>query len=133
MNYITIVFDIKKSRELVNRNEVQKILIQTLKKCNEEFKEIIESPFLIIIGDEWQGLLKEDSDYNKIIDFFKVSLSPDVEFYTGVGIGDITIHNFELTVNQLDGPSFHLARDAINYAKENNYSLVVLSKEYPNK
>ena len=78
-------------------------------------------------------IVKEDSDYNKIIDFFKNSLPSDVEFYTGVGIGDITIHNFELTVNQLDGPSFHLARDAINYAKEKNYSLVVLSKEYPNK
>lgn len=128
MNYITIVFDIKKSRELVNRNEVQKILIEALKKCNEDFKEIIESPFLIIIGDEWQGLLKEDSDYNKVIDFFKNSLPSNVGFYTGVGIGDITIHNFELTVNQLDGPSFHLARNAINYAKEKNYCLVVLSK-----
>lgn len=128
MNYITVIFDIKKSRELVNREEVQKILIESLKKCNEEFKEIILSPFLIILGDEWQGLLKEGSDYNKIIEFFKRLLPSNVRFYTGVGIGDITIHNFELTVNQLDGPAFHLARNAIKYAKKKDCSLVVLAK-----
>lgn len=128
MNYITIVCDIKKSRELVNREEVQKILIESLKKCNEEFKEIILAPFLIILGDEWQGLLKEGSDYNKIIEFFNNSLPSNVKFYTGIGIGDITIHNFELTVNQLDGPSFHLARNAIKYAKRKDYSLVVLEE-----
>ncbi|MGL5351795.1 MAG: SatD family protein, partial [Clostridium sp.] len=76
-------------------------------------------------GDEWQGLLKEGSDFNKIISFFKKSLPLNIEFYTGVGIGDITINDFELTVNQLDGPAFHLARYAIKYAKRKSYSLVV--------
>ena len=133
MNYITLVFDIKKSRELVNRSEVQNILIESLKKCNEEFKDIIASPFLIIIGDEWQGLLKEGSDYNKIINFFKNSLPSNIEFYTGIGIGYITIHNFELTVNQLDGPSFHLARNAINYAKKKNYSIVLFACAHMSK
>lgn len=127
MNYITLVFDIKKSKELDNRNEIQNILIKSLKKCNEEFKDIIAAPFLIIIGDEWQGLLKEGSDYNKIIDFFEKSLPSNIEFYTGIGIGDITIHNYELTVNQLDGPAFHLARNAINYAKKKNYGIVLFA------
>lgn len=125
MNYITIIFDIKKSRELSNRNTVQEILIATLKKCNAEFKDIIISPFLITLGDEWQGLLKECADYNKIISFFRDNLPSNIEFYTGVGIGTVTVHNFELTVNQLDGPSFHLARKAIKYAKKNDCSLVI--------
>lgn len=128
MNYITIVFDIKDSRKISNRNEVQEILIKTIKKCNEAFKDIIASPFLIILGDEWQGLLKEGSDYNKIIKYFKDSLPSNIDFYTGIGIGDVTVNNFELTVNQLDGPSFHLARKAINYAKKKNFSLVILQE-----
>lgn len=126
MNYITLIFDIKKSRELSNRNELQEILIKTLKKCNDEFEDIIASPFLITLGDEWQGLLKEGANYNKIIKFFKDNLPSNIEFYTGVGIGNVTVHNFKLTVNQLDGPSFHLARKAIKYAKKNNCSLALL-------
>lgn len=127
MNYITIIFDIKKSRKLANRNEIQHILINALKKCNEDFKDIIASPFIITLGDEWQGLLKEDSNYNLIIDFFHKTLPSYISFYTGVGIGEITVYNFELTVNQLDGPSYYLAREAINYAKKHNHQLVVLS------
>lgn len=126
MNYITVVFDMKNSKKLNNRNEIQEILIEAIKKCNEDFKDIIMSPFLIILGDEWQGLLKEGSDYNKIIKYFKDSLPSNIDFYTGIGIGDVSVNNFELTVNQLDGPSFHLARKAIAYAKKRNLSLVLL-------
>ncbi|SHJ28868.1 SatD family (SatD) [Clostridium cavendishii DSM 21758] len=129
MNYITMIFDIKHSRNLLNRNEIQENLIKVIKKCNQLFSDIILSPFLITLGDEWQGLLKGDSDYNEVIKFFKNNLPSDINFYTGVGIGSITINNFELTVNQLDGPSFHLARKAIKYAKRNNCDLVIFINE----
>ena len=127
MNYMTIIFDIKNYRKLTNRNEVQSILIESLKQCNEDFKETIVSPFIITLGDEWQGLLKKDSDYSSIINFFRNTLPNYLEFYTGIGIGDVTVYNFELTVNQLDGPSYYLAREAINYCKKHKHSLVVLS------
>ena len=45
----------------------------------------------------------------------------------GIGIGEVTVYNFELTVNQLDGPSYYLAREAINYCKKHKHSLVMLS------
>ncbi len=126
MNYITLIFDIKDSHKLLNRNQVQEILIEALKRCNEEFKDIIVSPFLITVGDEWQGLLKEDAEYIKIIEFFRTKLPSYINFYIGIGIGDVSVYNFELTVNQLDGPSFYLARKAIKYAKKNNCSMVIL-------
>ncbi|WP_286905314.1 SatD family protein [Clostridium sp. UBA1652] len=126
MNFITMVCDLKNSRTLSNRDEIQYILIDTLKKCNLTFKTYIVSPFIITLGDEWQGLLKENTPYLDIINFFKSELPDYIDFYTGLGIGDISINNYELTVNQLDGPSFHLARKAIKYAKKNQCSLAIL-------
>ncbi|MGL5151584.1 MAG: SatD family protein [Clostridium sp.] len=126
MNYITLIFDLKDSKSLENRNLVQEQLISSIKECNSLFSHLIKSNFLITLGDEWQGLLKPDSNPYEIINFFKKSLSPKVDFYTAIGIGEVTVTNFELTVNQLDGPSFHLARQALKYAKKKKLSIVLL-------
>lgn len=125
MNYIVLIFDLKDSRHLRNRYEIQMKLIDAIKECNLHFHESIVSDFLITIGDEWEGLLKPNADYQSIISFFQEQLS-DVSFYTGIGIGEITITNFELTVNQLDGPAFYMARDAIRLAKSERYSTVLV-------
>lgn len=124
MDYITIICDIKSSSLLNNREDIQLQLISTLKELNNKFADQIASPFLITLGDEWQGLLHENGDYQQIIDFLAKKLS--VSFYTGIGIGEISISNFELTVNQLDGPSFHKARKAIKLTKKLGYSLVLI-------
>lgn len=120
-----MIFDLKESRAIKNREAVQYKLIDTIKKANSNFQAYLASKFIITLGDEWQGLLKYPCDYYSVIEFFHKNLD-DINFYCGLGIGEITIHNFELTVNQLDGPSFHLARKAINIAKENDYSMVLI-------
>lgn len=125
MEYITITCDMKKSSCLEDREAVQVQLIETLKEVNERFADAIACSFIITLGDEWQGLLHEGSDYDEIIEFIRRRM-PGVPFYTGVGIGEVTIKNFELTVNQLDGPSFHKARKAVGIAKEMGYSLVLI-------
>ena len=124
MSYIAMICDIKNSRNLNNRLEVQLQLIDVLKKCNEKFKDFIISPCIITIGDEWQGLLSEYTSYNDIIEFFKENLSNNIQFYTAIGYGKVAITNFELTVNQLDGEAFYLARKAIRYCKKHNLDLV---------
>lgn len=126
MSYIAMICDIKNSRSLNNRLEVQLQLIDVLKKCNEKFKDFIISPFIITIGDEWQGLLSEYTCCNDIIDFFKENLSDNIKFYTAIGYGKVSITNFELTVNQLDGEAFYLARKAIRYCKKHKLDLVAL-------
>lgn len=129
MQYITMIFDLKGSRQLTNRYEVQLKLIDAIKRCNETFHEIIASDFLITIGDEWEGLLKPDADYRKIVNFFQKNLPANISFYTGIGIGDIYITDFELTVNQLDGPAFYMARDALQIAKDKKYKTVLIESE----
>lgn len=125
MIYQVMIFDIKNSRLLTNREHIQHKLIDAIKEINEEYRDIIVSNFIITIGDEWQGLLKYPCHYQKIIDSFNKKLNC-LDIYCGIGIGSISIHDFELTVNQLDGTAFHLARDAIINAKQKNLSLIVL-------
>ncbi|WP_105614472.1 SatD family protein [Vallitalea okinawensis] len=127
--YITITCDLKQSRQLKNREEVQYKLINMLKEVNKHYKSHIASEFIITLGDEWQGLLHYPCDFMDIIDYFRKYMA-GIQFYVGIGIGDVTIHNFELTVNQLDGPSFYNAREALKIAKANNYSLVVVADNW---
>jgi hypothetical protein len=60
-----------------------------------------------------------------ILDYFHKTMG-GIDFYCGIGIGPVSVHNFELTVNQLDGPSFLKARKAINLAKRMKYSLILI-------
>ncbi|OFW75808.1 MAG: hypothetical protein A2201_08545 [Alicyclobacillus sp. RIFOXYA1_FULL_53_8] len=123
-DYCALVFDLKRSRALANRLQVQRTLIQSIKTYNEEFRESTVAPFLIILGDEWQGLLQENGDYERTIRFFAAQLQ--LPFYVGVGIGECTVMSEELTVNQLDGPAFYKARQALKLAKECGYTKVII-------
>lgn len=120
-----MICDIKNSQQLENRQAVQYQLIEMLKETNNRFSTDIAAPFLITIGDEWQGLLKKQCDYSSILSFFHEKMA-SIDFYCGIGIGDITITDFDLTVNQLDGPSFYKARRAIRLAKRFNYTIVLI-------
>lgn len=122
MEYMTMVCDLKGSRNLPDRDAIQHRLIEAVREANERFEAILAAPFVITVGDEWQGLLYP-GDYQAVLDFFRSRLA-GVDFYTGLGVGEVSVHDFELTVNQLDGPAFHKARAALNLAKKERYSLV---------
>lgn len=125
MDFMTIICDLKNSSRLENRTAVQYRLIDTLKEVNQCFAASIKVPFIITMGDEWQGLLNSSSDYSSILNYFHQNLE-GIDFYCGIGLGPVTVHDFELTVNQLDGPSFYKARRAIRLAKRFDYSLVFI-------
>ncbi|MDD3224691.1 MAG: SatD family protein [Clostridium sp.] len=131
MYYCAILCDIKSSRKIENRTEIQYKLIKMLEIANEKFKSDIAWSFNITTGDEWEGLLKYPSNYNKILKFFRCYM-PEIKFYTGIGIDKILICDFNLSVNELDGPAFYSARKAVNFAKRNNLPLVLLSKTLEN-
>lgn len=122
--YCAIVFDLKNSRGLANRSQVQRVLIESIKQYNDQFADEIVAPFLVILGDEWQGLLRRHADYQHPIDFFQSALQ--LPFYVGVGVGECTVFSEELTVNQLDGPAFYKARQALKFAKHHGYTKVYI-------
>lgn len=123
-DYCAMVFDLKNSRLLANRLQVQRVLIQSIKDYNGQFADRIAAPFLVILGDEWQGLLRPDADYQHTIAFFRSTLQ--LPFYVGVGVGECTVFSEELTVNQLDGPAFYKARQALKFAKRHGYTQVYI-------
>ena len=105
--YKVLIFDIKDSRKISNREDLQKTLITLIKECNRIFKEYILSPFCI-------------SPHLEIQRFFKNALPSNINFYFGIGIGEISIKDFSLPTNCLDGEAFIKAREELNKAKSNN-------------
>ena len=55
--YIAIIGDIKNSKELEDRKNIQVKLKTVLNEVNEKYKLVISAKFMITLGDEFQGLL----------------------------------------------------------------------------
>jgi hypothetical protein len=73
-------------------------------------------------GDEWQILLARSSLAYTVYShlYYKLLMYP---FYCGIGIGPISTSSIENT-HEADGPAFHLARAALNEAKEGSRPVV---------
>jgi len=116
--YIAIIGDIKKSRELKDRDNVQEKLKETLKIINGKYEKDISSKFLITLGDEFQGLLHVGHHVLSIIEEIQRALYP-VKIRFGVGVGNIvTDINPDMALGA-DGPGYYKAREAINFLKQN--------------
>ena len=124
--YKVLIFDIKSSKKIENRTSFQHKLLKIIKQCNKIFKDYIISDFKITTGDEWEGLLSITAPEERIINFFYENLHSLVEFYVGIGHGNISVYDLTLPVNELDGTAFHAARNSLNKAKFTNkvYKLV---------
>lgn len=126
--FIAIIGDIKKSRELEKRQEVQNKLKIVLEEINEKYLEDISAKFLITLGDEFQGLLFDGRNILKIIREIQMSLYP-VELRFGIGIGKITTEIDTDRALGADGPGYYNARKAIeilkiNEKRRNQYLLI---------
>jgi len=66
--YKSMICDIKNSKDLINREEIQSYLINAIKLCNEKYSKFIAAPFQITAGDEWEGLLYLNAPIEELID-----------------------------------------------------------------
>lgn len=115
--YIAIIGDIKASKKLKDRSEVQKNLNIVLNDINEKYKYDIYSKFTITLGDEFQGLISSGKSIMAIISEIERRVYP-TKIRIGVGIGGITTDiNRDISIGA-DGPGYYNARKAINYLKE---------------
>lgn len=112
MNYIAIIGDIKHSKNISNRYEIQEKLKKTLDYINKRFKKDIAAKFLITLGDEFQGLLSVAEPLVDIIGYIQNEMFP-VRIRIGVGIGEITTEINRNAAIGADGPAFYAARRAI--------------------
>ena len=114
--YIAMIGDIKNSRGIAERNEIQKKLKDVLKCINEKYDIDIAAKFMITLGDEFQGLLRSGRNAVEIIEFIQQEMYPiDIRF--GIGIGEITTDIIADMAIGADGPGYYNARAAIEQLK----------------
>jgi len=116
--YIAIIGDIKKSQKLKDRKVVQDKLKILLDHINGKYHQDVSAKFMITLGDEFQGLLRNGSNIIKMIEQIQREMYP-VEIRFGLGIGAITTDiNSEMAIGA-DGPGYYKARQAIDFLKQN--------------
>jgi hypothetical protein len=126
--YIAIVGDIKSSKKIENRAEIQNNLMLTLERINEKYKDDIASKFIVTLGDEFQGLLCKGYNIMNILQEIERKMYP-TKIRFGIGIGRITTKiNSEMSLGA-DGPGYYKAREAIDYLKRNEKKKQMISSD----
>lgn len=116
-SFAAVIGDIKDSRHLENRKEVQVHLQEILDRLNEKYKDHIVSKFLITLGDEFQGLLCGGEHILDMVNEIRMEMYP-VRLRFGIGFGQITTDIKSEMALGADGPGYYRAREAIELLKE---------------
>lgn len=111
-NYVAIIGDISESKHLKDRQLIQQKLKQKLASINLKYKDAIAAKFMITLGDEFQGLLKNRNHIFNIISEIEMALLP-IELRFGIGIGEITTEINYHQSSEVDGPAYHRARQMV--------------------
>jgi len=116
--YVAVIGDIKSSKKIENRKNVQEKLKNILENINEKYKEDISAKFMITLGDEFQGLLCKGENVLAVVEEIQRKMYP-IEIRFGIGVGAITTEiNPEMAIGA-DGPGYYKARSAIEFLKKN--------------
>lgn len=126
MNYIALIGDIRRSKGLAGREQVQQQLRRACGELNRHADPLgLVSPFTITLGDEFQALFGRARGLWRGIFRIEALLRP-VRLRYGVGVGAIdTEINHESAIG-MDGPAFHRARQAVDGLREDGGSYRVL-------
>ena len=115
-HYIAIIGDIVASKSIKDRASAQEKLSLTLEKINEAYEPDIAAKFMITLGDEFQGLLKNGTYAVDIVERIGRVLYP-VQVLFGIGIGPITTSIDPERPLGADGPAYYHARAAVDTLK----------------
>ncbi|MFW6174434.1 MAG: SatD family protein [Chloroflexota bacterium] len=124
--YVALIGDIAGSRELQDRAETQHRLQEQIALVNGDLSAsgAIAAPLALTQGDEIQALLRAPEAAVDIIVRLSDELFP-LRIRHGLGLGGLsTAPGPPWEVGSLDGPAFHLAREAIESAWEGGHWVV---------
>lgn len=96
------------------RPEAQREFAELISDLNHRFRKQLLARFVITLGDEFQGLLRDGSVIPQLVRM--VELYPHRDFRLGFGFGTIDTPIPYKAIN-VDGPALHNARAAIDRAK----------------
>lgn len=114
--YVVVTGDLIGSQEMPNRREVQSQLKTALAEVNHGFKGTIVVPFVITLGDEFQGAINSLAESYTIIKNLRKEIYP-VAVRFGVGCGGISTE-IGSTPAEMDGEAFYLSRQALESARK---------------
>lgn len=119
--YFAVIGDIKNSRKIDERYQLQERLEKILQEVNSEFDKYIAAKFIVTLGDEFQGLLNSTQPILRIVEKIMLEIHP-VKLRFGIGVGDISTKiNREMAIGA-DGSAYHHARRMINEIKKSQGS-----------
>jgi len=133
--YSVVNMDIVGSRNIIGRDKLQLNLYNYIDHINEKYIGILSAPITITLGDEWQLITNKPSEaYNLMHEFQQLLWANGLEIYAGIGIGELSTPISD-DIRKMDGPCFHIAREAINIAKsvdklKSRYSISKLNKVF---
>ncbi len=125
MKYAALIGDIVESRNYQDRLLVQKLLKSSLNLLNEWFLESINKQMVISSGDEMQGLFKETYASYMYYRLLKMLLFP-VKIRAGISFDELD-YKMDWDSNELDGPVYRNAKNAVMFCKENNFKVIINS------
>lgn len=116
--HVVVTGDIVASRRVEDRAALQARLQKLLAGLNRRHSEVIEVPFAVSGGDEFQGVLAAGAPVFALADEVARELYP-VRVRLGVGIGSIATR-LAARSQEMDGEAFAFSRSAVDDARANN-------------
>ena len=116
--YFALIGDIVSSRDLAGRAEVQRRLQEELAALNESLADAFAAPLRLTSGDEVQGLFARPQPVIDVLIRTADAIHPATLVW-GLGFGPLSTALVD-DVAMLDGPCFHLAREALQVASREN-------------
>jgi hypothetical protein len=115
---IALIGDVIRSRGLAGRqrHQVQLGLEELTAAINQRYRRAIAARFLVTLGDEFQGVLKQADIIPDLIWTIEASLGK-AEVRIGIGFGTLN-PPFKPVALGMDGSAFHAARQAIELARK---------------
>ena len=118
--YIALKTDMIRSRALHERNQVQELFFQAADRINNDFKECLESGFIITHGDEAQALMKMEA-VDRVYPVIEalVEMMEPVELRFGLGYGTLNTKVQKMAIG-MDGEAWQNAKQAVDTARKSH-------------
>lgn len=120
MKYIIFTIDCISSKKVEN---VTQLIEEKINKMNNDLlrNNSFVSPFVVMRGDEIQGVLKYDKYFVRNIRYLREACFP-IKIRIGIGTGDIDNEHSISFDNpwKLNGTAFHYARESLNFLSNHN-------------
>ncbi len=126
---ITVIGDLRASRQVKNRRNLQERLHRTLEGVNREHPHLL-SPFTITLGDEFQAVYGRADRLFRDLWYIRAGIFPhQVRFAVGIGRLETPINPRQAI--GMDGPAFHHARTAMEQLKRSEDFLILAGEQIP--